>query len=444
MGAVAGMLCVTGGPWSAPAGATGARGGAGGVLTVSPTSGPVGTVVTLDVSPPARSQGCGQVVFGAPGQTSGGTAASPTAEPRSQFAIPDSIGDMAQVVHPGTYSFAVSCTAGAPSFAFTTVRTVFTVTSTAASGGRFVGMATTPDSGGYWLAQRGGGVWSFGDAAFHGSLPGLGVTPSSPVAGIAATADGKGYWLVGADGGVFAFGDATFYGSLPDLGVTPSAPVVGIAATADGKGYWLVGADGGVFAFGDAPYCTPALVSATAVVPSGFVTGVVPDVAVAANPSSVGYEQVDSAGTGLVSPWNDQACEPNTVDANYRADRELSRGPGTHQRHRDGADGCALARRHRRGGVHTPGHRLGLGHRPDAGAVPRVSPGPRHPAPRADRGDRRDPHRPGLLARRIGRRGLHFRRRGILRLGRLTRDDGLVTAGSVTVGFATGSSRRPG
>ena len=317
MGAVAVLLTVTGGAWSAPAGAARAPGAGGGALTVSPASGPVGTLVTIEVSPPAQSQGCGQVVLGAPGQTSGGTAVAPTAEPRSEFVIPGFIGAPAQVVHPGTYSVAVSCSAGAPSFAFTTLRATFTVTSTAVSGGRFVGMAATPDSGGYWLAQRGGGVWSFGDAAYRGSLPGLGVTPSSPVVGIAATADGKGYWLVGADGGVFSFGDATFYGSLPDLGVTPVAPVVGIAATTDGKGYWLVGADGGVFAFGDAPYCTPVLVSAPPVLPSGFVAGAVPDVAVAADPSSVGYEQVDNAGAGLVAPWNGQTCEPNTVNANY-------------------------------------------------------------------------------------------------------------------------------
>ncbi|MHB1762353.1 MAG: hypothetical protein ACYCS4_06355, partial [Acidimicrobiales bacterium] len=55
--------------------------------------------------------------------------------------------------------------------------------------------------------------------------------------------------LVGSNGGVFSFGDAGFYGSLGTLQVTPSSPVVGMAATPDGRGYWLVGSDGGVFAF---------------------------------------------------------------------------------------------------------------------------------------------------------------------------------------------------
>jgi hypothetical protein len=31
--------------------------------------------------------------------------------------------------------------------------------------------------------------------------------------GITAAPDGKGYWLVASDGGVFTFGDATFHGS---------------------------------------------------------------------------------------------------------------------------------------------------------------------------------------------------------------------------------------
>ena len=48
---------------------------------------------------------------------------------------------------------------------------------------------------------------------FFGSLPGLGIVPGAPVVGIAATPDGGGYWLIGADGGVFAFGDAHFFGS---------------------------------------------------------------------------------------------------------------------------------------------------------------------------------------------------------------------------------------
>jgi hypothetical protein len=72
------------------------------------------------------------------------------------------------------------------------------------------------------------------------------------VVGIAPTRDDKGYWLVASDGGVFAFGDAAFHGSMGNTSL--HAPVVGIAATPDGAGYWLAAADGGVFSFGSAPF----------------------------------------------------------------------------------------------------------------------------------------------------------------------------------------------
>ena len=37
---------------------------------------------------------------------------------------------------------------------------------------------------------------------------------NQPVVGMASTPDGKGYWLVAADGGIFSFGDAVFHGSM--------------------------------------------------------------------------------------------------------------------------------------------------------------------------------------------------------------------------------------
>ena len=113
-----------------------------------------------------------------------------------------------------------------------------------------VGMAPTPDVGGYWLVASDGGIFAFGDAAFHGSTGDL--TLNSPIVGMSPTPDGGGYWLVAADGGVFAFGDAGFFGSMG--GKTLNSPVVGMAPTPDGKGYWLVAADGGIFNFGDAVY----------------------------------------------------------------------------------------------------------------------------------------------------------------------------------------------
>ena len=206
-----------------------------------------------------------------------------------------------------------------------------------------VAVASTADGAGYWLVASDGGVFSYGDAAFHGSTGGLtlaqpivgmagtrpraatgswrptaassrsahrstgpraaspstsrssewrrrrtaaatgswrptvassaSATPPStarpaacvlnaPVVGMAATPDGGGYWLVASDGGIFSFGDAAFHGSTGSLVL--NAPVVGMAATGDGAGYWLVALDGGVFNFGDAPFDGSALSAADA------------------------------------------------------------------------------------------------------------------------------------------------------------------------------------
>ena len=116
--------------------------------------------------------------------------------------------------------------------------------------GQPVGLATTPDGKGYWIVDSDGGVFSFGDAVFHGSTGGQHL--NAPVAAMASTADGSGYWLAAADGGVFAFGDAAFGGSM--AAVRLHAPVVDMTPDRAGAGYWLAAADGGVFALGGAPF----------------------------------------------------------------------------------------------------------------------------------------------------------------------------------------------
>ena len=85
---------------------------------------------------------------------------------------------------------------------------------------------------GYWLVASDGGIFSFGDAAFHGSEGG--VRLNQPIVGMASTPDGRGYWLVASDGGIFSFGDAAFHGS--EGGVRLNQPIVGMAATPDGRG----------------------------------------------------------------------------------------------------------------------------------------------------------------------------------------------------------------
>ena len=112
-----------------------------------------------------------------------------------------------------------------------------------------VGMAATP-GGGYWLVASDGGIFSYGNAAFYGSTGGLHL--DAPIVGMAATPDGGGYWLVAKDGGIFSYGNATFHGSTG--GMHLDAPIVGMAATPDGGGYWLVASDGGIFSYGNAAF----------------------------------------------------------------------------------------------------------------------------------------------------------------------------------------------
>ncbi len=113
-----------------------------------------------------------------------------------------------------------------------------------------VGMASTPDALGYWMVAADGGVFSLGNAPFYGSAGAIHL--NEPIVGMAALPDASGYWLVASDGGVFSYGNAAFHGSMG--GQKLNAPVVGMAATSDGGGYWLVAADGGIFSFGDAAF----------------------------------------------------------------------------------------------------------------------------------------------------------------------------------------------
>jgi SpoIID/LytB domain protein len=146
-----------------------------------------------------------------------------------------------------------------------------------------VGMASTHDAGGYWEVATDGGVFSFGDAQFHGSTGSIRL--NKPMVGMAVTPDGGGYWLVASDGGIFAYGDAGFFGSTGSMVL--NKPVIGMVPTRDGGGYWLIASDGGVFAFGDAGF-------------HGSLGGAPPPtplVGVAPTPDGGGYWVLASSGT---------------------------------------------------------------------------------------------------------------------------------------------------
>ncbi len=125
-----------------------------------------------------------------------------------------------------------------------------------------VGITPTANDAGYWLVASDGGIFTFGNAAYYGSIPGLGFAPAgssspkrlnAPIVGMVPSAGGGGYFMVASDGGVFTFGDAKFEGSCPGIGGCSGAAVA-VMPDSTGNGYWLVTATGHVYTFGDAPY----------------------------------------------------------------------------------------------------------------------------------------------------------------------------------------------
>jgi ribosomal protein L24E len=105
----------------------------------------------------------------------------------------------------------------------------------------------TPTGGGYYMVAADGGIFTFGDARFHGSM---GDKPlNAPVRSLVPDPDQTGYWLVASDGGVFTF-LADFRGSMG--GTRLNKPVTGMVAF--GNGYLMVASDGGVFNFSDKPF----------------------------------------------------------------------------------------------------------------------------------------------------------------------------------------------
>lgn len=107
-----------------------------------------------------------------------------------------------------------------------------------------VGMASTVDGRGYWLASSSGRAYAFGDAPkLRASAQG------HRIAGI-VTDPRRGYWLFTASGNVYRGSGAGWFGSAAARHA--QTPIVGMASTADGRGYWMVSWSGRVYAFGDA------------------------------------------------------------------------------------------------------------------------------------------------------------------------------------------------
>jgi hypothetical protein len=92
-----------------------------------------------------------------------------------------------------------------------------------------------------------GGIFTFGDARFFGSMGGQRL--NAPVQSLVPDGDGVGYWLVAADGGVFTF-ETLFRGAMGDKIL--NKPVTGMVPF--GNGYMMVAEDGGIFNFSNLPF----------------------------------------------------------------------------------------------------------------------------------------------------------------------------------------------
>jgi peptidoglycan/xylan/chitin deacetylase (PgdA/CDA1 family) len=108
------------------------------------------------------------------------------------------------------------------------------------------GLATDPDTGGYWELASNGAVY-----AYH--APGYGSAAGKLPKGVTATAIAAGhggYLVLASDGGVYTYG-APFHGSM--RGKLPTGVrAAGLAADVATGGYWLLESNGAIAAF-DAP-----------------------------------------------------------------------------------------------------------------------------------------------------------------------------------------------
>jgi uncharacterized delta-60 repeat protein len=106
-----------------------------------------------------------------------------------------------------------------------------------------------PDAAGYWIVDEGGAVYGLDATPYGGSPP---LQPGERVTSLSATPSGRGYWLFTNTGRATPFGDAPFLGDM--AGVALNGPVLDSVATPSGVGYYMVASDGGIFTFGDAVF----------------------------------------------------------------------------------------------------------------------------------------------------------------------------------------------
>ena len=116
--------------------------------------------------------------------------------------------------------------------------------------GPAVGLAQTVDGGGYNILTTSGALYSFGNAPYMGNL--LDHHYPGPATAISPTPGGQGYAILTASGGIYNFGASGYYGNLIDHHYPGTA--VGLSYTSTGNGYSILTSAGAIYSFGDATY----------------------------------------------------------------------------------------------------------------------------------------------------------------------------------------------
>lgn len=116
----------------------------------------------------------------------------------------------------------------------------------AAPGTSAVDLEVTVDGQGYYVLDSRGCVHAFGTAEHFGDAAGAAGRP------VTLSAVDGGYYVFTDRGGVEAFGSARARGDMLDTVL--NSPVLGSVVTPSERGYFMVASDGGIFSFGDAVF----------------------------------------------------------------------------------------------------------------------------------------------------------------------------------------------
>jgi hypothetical protein len=178
-----------------------------------------------------------------------------------------------------------------------------------------VGGVSTPSGRGYWFVAADGGVFSFGDARFHGSTGAMHLTQPICRHGIRNRRAGLPPAL-GERCGCTGFGSAKYYGSADRA--CQSVPAVAIATARYSSGYWIAFANAQAYALSpvkSAPTCGPNAVSKTSAAAADLFTRMNDERAPAGFPRCGGTRSWPPTPRAGAGPWRRAACTTATSGA---------------------------------------------------------------------------------------------------------------------------------